>query len=73
MVFEGFGFALSNVFRMAPGTLPHMLRLVLDEIVSQMFPQNSPCLYLQLMVPRLEGLQTRIAAEWHCFTNQISC
>ena len=50
MVFEGFGFALSNVFPMAPGTLPHMLL-------------NGYAFYLELMVHGLEGHQTRITAE----------
>ena len=50
MVFEGFGFALSNVFRMAPGTLSHMLL-------------NGYAFYLELMVHALEGHQTRITAE----------
>ena len=41
--------------------------------VYQIGYQNGPCLYLQLVVPALEGHQTRIAAEWYRFTNQISC
>ena len=43
-------FALSNVFRMAPGTLPHMLL-------------NGYAFYLELIVHGLEGHQTRITAE----------